>query len=237
MCDPLTIAGAALSIGSSVANASAANKQAKARDSALAAERIRQRGLDREAQALNTTARDRYEDLDTKGAEKADALGDYFTAEPAAPTEANASAGSVMPAATNDIVTREIAKKSGEAKQFTDQQGNALATLRSFGDVLGDTGRLQARDAGLIGQIGGFKQGSSGVLPLELDEASKKGAGMQFLGDILGGVGGIALNAGLTKGPKIAGAAKRTVGRPLFGGDSFGPTPWGSNAPATYGSY
>lgn len=235
MCDPLTIAGAALSVGSTVANTIGAKKAAKARDDALAAERIRQGGLDREAQALNAGAQDRYTDTEAKTAEKAKSLGDFFTAEPAAPGEANAAAASVMPTATNDIVTQEIAKKSGEAKQFTNQQGNALASMRAFGDVLGDTGRLQARDAGLIGQIGGFKRGSSEVLPLELDEASKKGAGLRLLGDILGGIGGISLNAGLTKGPKVAGAMS---GKPLFSGDSFGPTPWGPNAPVNvYGGY
>lgn len=224
----MTIAGAALSVGSTVANAAGARKAAKARDSALAAERIRQGGLDREAQALNTTSQDRYTDAEAKTDEKAKALGDFFTAE--APGQgANVGAASVMPTATNDIVTQEIAKKSGQAKQFTDQQGNALASMRAFGDVLGDTGRLQARDASEIGQIGGFKRGSADVLPLELEEASKKGAGLRLLGDILGGVGGIALNAGLTKGPKVGGG---TMGRkPLFGGDSFGVTPWGPNAP------
>ena len=223
----MTIAGAALSVGSTVANTIGANKAAKARDSALAAERIRQGGLDREAQALNATSQDRYTDTEAKTDEKAKALGDFFTAE--APDQgANAGAASVMPTATNDIVTQEIAKKSGQAKQFTDQQGNALATMRAFGDVLGDTGRLQARDASRIGQIGGFKRGSSEVLPLELDAAAQKGAGLRLLGDILGGVGGIAVSAGLTKGPKIGG---KTVGKPLFSGDSFGPTPWGPNAP------
>lgn len=236
MCDPLTIAGIALSAGSTVANAAGARRAAKARDGALAAERIRQGGLDREAQALNATAQDRYTELDTKEADKSKALGDYFTAEAATPGEANVAAASVMPTATNDIVTREIAKKSGQAKDFTDQQGEALGAMRAFGDVLGDTGRVQARDASKIGQIGGFKRGSSDVLPLELEEASKKGQGMMLLGDILGGVGGIALNAGLTKGPRVAGAASGR--KPLFGGDSFGATPWGPNAPANvYGSY
>lgn len=228
MCDPLTIAGAALSVGSTVANAAGARKAAKARDSALAAERIRQGGLDREAQALNATSQDRYTDADAKTADKAKTLGDYFTTEAPVSEGANVGAASVMPTATNDIVTREVAKRSGEAKAFTDQQGNALASMRAFGDVLGDTGRLQARDASQIGQIGGFKRGSADVLPLELDAAAQKGAGMRLLSDILGGIGGISLNAGLTKGPKVA----STMGRkPLFGGDSFGMTPWGPNAP------
>lgn len=207
MCDPLTIAGAALSVGSTVANNMAASKQAKARDQALAAERIRQQGFDREAQALNTQSQDRYQDFEGQREVKAESLGDYFATE--VPTEANAAAASVMPTATNDIVTREMNKKAGEAKQFTDQQAGALAQMRSFGDLLGDTSRLQARDGAEIGQIGGFKRGSSNIVPLELEAAAQKGGGLKFLGDVLGGFGGLALNAGLTKGPGGGG---------LFGG-------------------
>jgi hypothetical protein len=191
--------------------------------------------MDKEAQALNLGAQDRYADAGAQTDEKAKTLADFFTAAPADAGEANTAAASVMPTATNDIVTQEIAKKSGEAKAFTDQQGQALASMRAFGDVLGDTGRLQARDAGKIGQIGGFKRGSADVLPLELDAAAQKGAGLRLLGDILGGVGGIAVNAGLTKGPRVGGAMGR---KPLFGGDSFGATPWGPNAPPNvYGGY
>lgn len=212
MCDPLTIAGAALSVGSTVANSIAANRQAKARDDALAAERIRQRGYDNETQVLNTRSQDRYKDFEGQREVKAKSLGDYFTAT--APSEANAVAASVMPTATNDIVTREMNKKSGEAKQFTDQQAGALAQMRSFGDLLGDASRLQARDGAEIGQIGGFKRGSSNVVPLELEAAAQKGRGMQFLGDMLGGFGGLALNAGLTRGPGAGG---------LFGGAKAAP--------------
>lgn len=44
MCDPITIAGIALTAGSTIANTIAANRVQRARDDALAAERIRQRG-------------------------------------------------------------------------------------------------------------------------------------------------------------------------------------------------
>lgn len=215
MCDPLTIAGAALSVGSTVANAAAANKAAKARNDALAAERIRQGTLDQEAQALNTQSQDRYTGFEAKREEKAAALGDYF-APPVENTEAN-NAAAALPTGANSVVTREMAKQTDKAQAFTDQQGQALASLRSFGDMLADTSRLQGRDASLVGQIGGFKRGSSNVLPMELEAAAEKGKGLGFLGDILGGVGGIALNAGLTGGKLFGGGAKTTaaVGAPI----------------------
>jgi hypothetical protein len=200
MCDPLTIAGAALTVGSTVANSAAASRAARARDDALAAERIRQGGFDQEAQALNTRSQDRYEDFQGQQEQKATRLADYFV--PAAPdtTGPNATAAAAMPSNASNIVTREMAKRSGEARDFTNQQGASLANLRAFGDVLGDVSREQGRDASLLGQIGGFKRGSSNVVPLELDEASRKGQGLRLLGDLMGGFGGMALSAGLTGG-------------------------------------
>lgn len=215
----LALLGGLASVGSTAANAAAARKQNRAREDALSAERIRQTGLDREAQALNAGAQDRYIDFGDKQDEKGKALGDYFaTAEASAapdPGVANALAASVLPSGSNDIVTQETNKQIGRAKQFTDQQAGALGELRAFGDVLGDTSRLQGRDASLLGQIGGFKRGSSNILPLELDAAAQKGGGLQLLGDILGGVGSIGINAGLTGG-SLAG---------LFGGGAAGAGP------------
>ena len=68
-----------------------------------------------------------------------------------------------------------------------------------------------------------FKRGSSGVVPLELDEASQKGQGLKFLGDLLGGAGSLATNYGLTKG----GAT------PLFGAKTATTTPGVGFAPAS----
>lgn len=210
MCDPLSIAGAALTVGSTVANSAAASREAKARDQALAAERIRQRGFDQETAALNTQSQDSFQDFEGQRQSKAQSLGDYFAS--AEPVGANATAASVMPTATNDIVVREMAKKSGEARRFTDQQAGALAEMRSFGDLLGDNSRGMVRSASEIGQIGGFKRGSSNIIPLEMEAAQQKGRGLRMLGDVLGGLGGVTLSAGLTG-----------RGGNLFGGGTAAP--------------
>lgn len=199
MCDPLTIAGAALTIGSTVANNNAMRKAEAARNDALAAERIRQRGLDREAEALAARSQDRYQNIEGQREDKSAALGDYFV-QPTEAGEANESAAAALPSNANGIVVREMNQQKGKAKAFTDQQGRALGDLRAFGDVLGDIGILQGQDASLIGQIGGFKRGSSNILPLELDVASRAGDRQRVLGDLLGGFGSIGLTAGLTGG-------------------------------------
>lgn len=199
MCDPITLSGLALTVGSTVANTTAANKAANAREDVLAAERIRQGGLDKQAEALNTQSQDRYQDVEGQQQAKARDLSDFFTG-PATAGAANDAAAAVMPSDTSDVTVREMQKQTDAAQDFTGRQAASLANLRSFGDMLGDTARLQARDASQIGQIGGFKRGSSDITPLELDAASQKGAGLRFLGDLLGGAGSLATGYGLTKG-------------------------------------
>lgn len=202
MCDPLTIAGIALSAGSVVANNVAAGQAQKARNDALAAERIRQHGLQQEAAALNTQSQDRYQNFTGKQEQRGQELGDYFAGQKAAQGTANAQAAqdmanSTMPATGSNLVVAEEGKQRQNASNFTNAQGEALGNLRSFGDLLGDTSRAQARDASLIGQLGGFMKGSSGVLPYELEAASQKGSGAAQIGQLLGLGGQVGLSAGL----------------------------------------
>lgn len=192
MCTALAIAGLALSVGGTAMNSMAASKAARARDDALAAERIRQQGYDQEAAALNTRSQNRYQNFSGQQDQKAQDLGDYFgnaqVAEPAA--------AATMPTSQSAITVAEEGKQRAAATDYTMKQGDALGNLRAFGDLLGQIGRFQARDAGSIGQIGGFKRGSSNVLPLELDQASRAGDGMKTFADILQGAGSVAGSAG-----------------------------------------
>lgn len=213
MCDPLTIAGIALTAGSTVANSIAQNKIRRARDDSLAAERIRQGGLDREADAINLRSQDRYQDFEGQQDDRSGELTDYFNDQTEAAGQANAAASEALiaPQSGSDITVREEANQRGKAREFTDQQGEALGSLRAFGDLLGEVSRSQARDASLIGQIGGFKRGSSSVLPYELDAAMSAGDGAKTFGDILGLGGSVAMGAGLTRGPTDAWPGLRTV--------------------------
>ena len=70
----MTIAGLALTAGSTVANYSAQAQIEAARNDALAAERIRQNGLNQEADALNLTSRDRYKEFGADQTERGLAL-------------------------------------------------------------------------------------------------------------------------------------------------------------------
>ncbi|MBZ9706061.1 hypothetical protein LB543_04920 [Mesorhizobium sp. ESP7-2] len=168
----------------------------------MAAERIRQNGLEQEANALNTQSQDRYQDFSGQQDAKATELGKYFADQKIEDGNANAAATQELnvPQSSSNVVTREEQKQRGKADAYGQQQGEALGNLRSFGDLLGGIGRQQARDAGQIGQIGGFERGSSAVVPYELDSANNAGNGLKLFGDILGLGGTVALGKGLSAG-------------------------------------
>lgn len=202
MCNPMLIAGALLTAGSVVSNNIAAGKAEKARNGALQAERTRQSGFRDEAMALNESSQDQYANFGDKQAAKAEQLSDYYQSQQAATPLANAA----VPTSASNVTVQEDAKQRGLAKLYTDKTGAALGQLRAFGDEMGGAGRAQARDAGQIGQIGGFMRGSQGVLPYELENASHAGDGLRTLGSLMG-AGGSALTMGGLSGVGAAGAA------------------------------
>lgn len=169
----------------------------------MAAERTRQNGLDQEAQALNAQSQDRYQDFGGQQEEKASELGKYFSDQKIESANDNQAATQELnvPQSGSNVVIQEEQKQRDKADAYGNQQGAALGNLRSFGDLLGGIGRAQSRDAGEIGQIGGFKRGSSNVLPFELEGANSAGAGAQMFGDILGLAGSVAMAKGLSADP------------------------------------
>lgn len=199
MCDPVSIAGLVLSAGSAVAGQMASSQAASARNDVMAAERIRQQGFDRETTALNDASQKRYEGFQSQQDQKATQLGDYFAGQQAdAAAAANAGTAALsVPQSSSNLTVQNEAQERGDARKSTNQQAKARGNLRAFGDVLGSTNLLQARDAIQIGQIGGFKKGSSGVTSFELEDANNAGSGMKMFGDLLGLAGGAATSYGL----------------------------------------
>ena len=211
MCDPVTIGGALLMGASTAMNSAAQRRVQNARDDALAAERIRQRGYDAEAAGVNTQAQDRYRDFSDQQSARSGELAEFFRAQ----ETAEPSAADALPASSSNITVREEAKQRGAARERTDQIGTALGDLRAFGDLLGGISRLQGRDAATIGQIGGFKRGSQGVLDYELMAANDKGSGLRTFADLAGGLGSIGLTSGLSRGPSVKAGAPAQPGMAL----------------------
>lgn len=167
----------------------------------MAAERARQNRLDEESFALSEAARARYDGAPEQMAERETSLGDLYreTAE-AAPARPMASAPPTSSNITTSAIEGESARTSAESEDMRRRRAKAM----SFGDMFGDMSIAQGRDAGRIGQIGGFKRGSQNVLPLELDGAASRGSGWMMLGDLLNMAGGVATTRALIDPASLA---------------------------------
>lgn len=216
MCDPLTIGSAALMAAGTAASYSASQDVNNARDGVMTNERGRQNALNSEADTINKGSRDRYDGFAPQQDAKAKTLSDYFKGG-AVPngTTPQTPAPSLMPASSSGVTTTEEGKKLGQAQTFSDQQGGALGKLRSFGDLFAADSRLQARDAGSVAQIGGFKAGSAGVVPYELLDANHAGDKTAFIGNLLQGAGKVGLGAGLSGGASSLASMFGGAGAPL----------------------
>jgi hypothetical protein len=207
---PIALALTAAGMG---ANYVGAKKADNAVGSRIAAERHRQNTLDEEAFALNDKSRDRYEDIAPQQDAKAADLAEMFLS-------AGDDAPSFGPEASDDNITvRAENKAKAKSKAYTDQQGTARAQMMSLGDLFGDIGVDQARDMSALNGVMGFKRGSQGVLPMELDAAQGEGSGWRLAGDVLGGLGSVASMGAMT------GAAMPGMG-------IFNKLGWGAKAAA-----
>lgn len=121
---------------------------------------------------------------------------------PAGPTDylpGSSSAPAIVHAAADRAEASQRAGSTGLAA--------ALARVGGFGDQLLDTSIMNSRNAGRIGQIGSFMQGSNAASQAEIAAAANKGATLRGLGSIAQQIGqAMAMGAG--GGAKVVGAAK-----------------------------
>jgi hypothetical protein len=243
--EPITslVLGGGSTLASMFLNSAAQNSVDEARSKVIADERARQAALDTEAKGVNDQSLGRYGNFDTQMAGRAKELADFFRTPVVTPNTQYTAAP--LPPVSSDLVAREVANKTGIANAFVDHQADALGNLRSFGDLFGGIQRSQAQDAQHVGQIGGFKKGSSAVEQLELDNANRAGNAYKTWADITGGLGKVGLTAALAgqydpdpilnADGSIGGAVGPTSvgGRPLVGA----PARFGANASPflTYG--
>lgn len=210
MCDPLTIAALVGTVASTGLNMAGANAAQDAQADARRAEMERQQAYDAEMNALNEAGTERYDDTGKKTKGRSAKLSEMFTDRAAEIPTALTGA----PAATGGVITQGQKASSKAVSADLTRRGDARADLRSFSDVLGRMGDRTGRDTSQLNMLGGFKRGSANLLPYELEEAASAGEGYQLLGDILGGVSSIGLNAGLS-GTSLPG----------FGGTPVPPLP------------
>lgn len=196
----------ALTLGSLFANKLGADAQQRARDSAAGAERLRQQQFDRQADAVNARARNRFDGFEDKQEDRGAELAQMFA--PAARAE-TPSGMAAPPTSSNIVATRSRAEAAGARKE-NQQRAGQLAELRSFGDLFGTTGFGMSRDAGDVTRVNSFRRGSASVLPAEMERANYAGGGFRTLGDLLG------MGAQMTFGPALGpGAAPLTSPLPV----------------------
>lgn len=195
--DPITIGSAAATGASMLMNSGANDSVQNARNRVLTDERNRQSQYDNNITALNTQSAQRFNGAPDKMGDRAKSVGDFYSANGGDVPASGATAGTT-PGSTSNIVVQEGKRQLDKVKAFGGQQSDALANLRSFGDIFGEANRGVGQDAARIGVWNGFKQGSNSVLPLELETASHAGDGQKAFADILGGLGKVGMVAGLS---------------------------------------
>ena len=218
MCDPVSIS-LALTAAGATAQAAAQSQSRKAMEGAQQAERIRQKGFQDQSQAAFDEslghAQASNQTADQSNAEASrKASYDKATADARAPVEATGQnlAGD---ASTNKVVNTEQAAQAAKAQGYAGQQGAAKAALQGFGDTQLGNALYNARQMQSQGVIGNAMQGSSAVLPFEVQAASHKGDGLKTLGDVLslgGAVAGLGAGAGWWGGADKAAEAAGTLG-------------------------
>lgn len=232
--DPITLAvlGGGSSLVGSWLNSTAQDRVNEARNAVIQAERGRQAGYDAETGKLNDQSLGRYVNFDTQLEAKKAALAEMFKTPVVTPNTPYTS--QPLPPVSSDLVAREVANKGDIAKAYVDHQADALANLKSFGDLFSGIGRGQARDAQLVGQVGGFKKGSAGVEQLELDNANRAGNSLKMWADIASGLGKVGLTAGLSGAFAPAAAATGGTVAGAVGPTSLGGAPLVGAAPNVF---
>ncbi|MEJ0096562.1 MAG: hypothetical protein WDN46_25070 [Methylocella sp.] len=189
MCDPVTIAGIALSGAGAAAKTIGAGQVADATAASLSQNLAAQNALNQEAAGVNSHSLGLYSNLQGQQDAKAKSLGDMFVQD-VAPTQANPE--NEAPGGSANTQANEAAARA-VTQGYSNQQALSGAKLRSFGDVLQNDTLAQQQDAAKIGQINNFKQGDTSVLGLELNQDSHAGDGWDLAGSLAEGLGSLGV--------------------------------------------
>lgn len=190
MCNPASVA---LTAGGALASYQGKRRADRAMTSARAAERTRQEGLRQEAEGVWNGA------LPQMGADAAQGEMAASQARRAASEAALAGPAITLPGLStgNRAVSDAVASESATQGARVAATGAARRELDSFGDAMLGQGLVRADTGQRIGSINGMRRGSAAVLPIELQAASRRGAGLQTIGTMLSTLGaGAAYSAG-----------------------------------------
>ena len=191
MCDPLSIAGVALTLGSSFLSARAASKVERSRNMAMISETNRQEDLQKRAQAalLQNTEKFTPENVN-QGIQAAEAArterlqGNVTGGDTLADVNFSPSAPKIV----MEDAARRVNEGLASGKEFAGQ----LAGLGAFGEQQFGTRLDLSRLAESMGQFGTESRNSAAILPLELNKANRAGDRTTGFADVLGSLGSVA---------------------------------------------
>jgi hypothetical protein len=215
------------------AQAAGARKARKAMDGAREAERIRQKGFQAQSDALFD------ESLGQQGSDMQKERIAQAEAERAAATTAAQQPGAVVNVPTQGetptVVSDETSARVGVGNAQAAQDAYNRAALASFGDVQLGNALMNARYGQQQGQIGNFMKGSSDVLGVEMEAASRRGDSLKGIGSGLTALGSVAgMGAGMGWGAAASAPAAATTANSITqsavlpstsAGASFGANP------------
>lgn len=194
MCTPVAIA-LSLTAAGSAAQAAGARRAAKAMEGARVAESLRQKGFQKEADAivaesLASSGRGSTEQGMKEAAASRAAAADAAVAEVRKPVEAT-GANIAGDQSGNQVLLNESDLQAAKNLGFATQQGRAKADMLSFNDITFQNAINNIRAGQKLGVVGNFMRGSSDVLPVELEAASRKGENLKTFGTLLNTAGSI----------------------------------------------
>ena len=227
MCNPVAIA-LSLTAAGSAAQSAGARRAAKAMEGARVAEGIRQKGFQDEAgkvvdQSLDQSGRASTDAsmkaaADARAADAAAAVADVR--KPIEATGANLSGDQ----AANRVMATESDLQAAKNLGYAGQQGAAKANLLSFNDLTFQNAINNIRAGQQLNTVGNFMRGSAGVLPSEIEAASRKGDNLKTFGTLLNTAGTIVgMGAGAGWWDKVDDVAGAGAG--ATAGGAAGTTP------------
>lgn len=216
MCNPVAIA-LSLTAAGSAAQAAGARRAAKAMEGARVAESIRQKGFQDEAnkvvdESLSKSGRGSTEQGMKEAAAERAAASDAAVAAVRKPVEAT-GANLSGDQSGNKVMATESDLQANKNLGFAAQQGRAKSDLLSFNDITFQNAINNARAGQQLATTGNFMRGSAGVLPVEVEAASRKGDNLKTLGTLLSTAGTVV---GMGAGADWWKAAPE-VGTPVLG--------------------
>jgi hypothetical protein len=194
MCDPMSIAAAALTVAGTGAQAIGSSKASRAQSNVAAAETARQERFRREQAALfeqsqaGQTREAQDQKLNEATERRTNALQGAVTQGSAADVPLAGNEASVVA----DTISRRLA---GSAQTARDE-GGRLGALGAFKDLNFGNAISLGRSGQQQGMLGGFSRGSADLVPMEMDIAGQRGQGWQSFGRLLSGVGSLTGMAG-----------------------------------------